>query len=144
MTSGLARFHAFFETWGKERLDGLDASHFRNLTDGERAEAWDFLEKNLAFSAESTCGLYLINPERAVEKFKEQVRMPLAQDVYPTERRTQEENRMLMLRYIVALDKDEKYVDLMNTFAMSEFDNVRADLRNIYLCGVQQFALLKS
>lgn len=27
MTSGLTKFYAFFETWGKERLDGLDASH---------------------------------------------------------------------------------------------------------------------
>jgi hypothetical protein len=90
MTSGLARFYAFFKTWGKERLDGLDASHFRNLTDSEREEAWRFLEKNLAFSLESTTGLYLINPERAVEKFKEQVQMPLAQNVYPTERRAQE------------------------------------------------------
>lgn len=126
MTSGLARFYAFFETWGKERLDGLDASHFRNLTDSEKEEAWHFLEKNLAFSVESTCGLYLINPERAVEKFKEQVQMPLAENVYPAERRAQEENRTLMLHFIFSRGPAPEYVEILNGFASSEFEEIRA------------------
>jgi len=123
---GLTRFYAFFESWGRERLDGLDASHFRGLTVSETEEAWNFLEKNLAVSLESTRGLYLINPLRAVEKFKKQVYMPIAESTYRDQRCAREENRTLMLHLILSHDPAREYVEILNAFASSEFADVRA------------------
>jgi hypothetical protein len=125
--TGLTRLYDFFNTTGLERLSGLDRSYFEGLSDNEKLEAWNFLKNNFPSSGDKIAGLFLLNARKALDLFKEQVVLPLEEDLYPEDRREMEENRMLMLRYIVALDKDEKYVDLMNTFAMSEFDNVRAD-----------------
>jgi hypothetical protein len=122
----LARFYAFFETTGLARLDGLDASYFRDLTDSEKEEAWNFLEKNLKFSVDSTCGLYLINPERAVEQFKEQVRQPLDEGLYMEDRRELEENRLLMLHLILSREPSPEYAEILTDFSASEFGESRA------------------
>ncbi|MYM73114.1 hypothetical protein GTP56_13035 [Duganella sp. FT134W] len=122
----LARFYAFFETTGLARLDGLDASYFRGLTDSEKQEAWNFLEKNLKFSVDSTCGLCLINPEMAVEKFKEHVRQPLDDGLYPEERRELEENRLLMLHLILSREPSPEYAEILTGFSASEFGESRA------------------
>jgi hypothetical protein len=125
-SQGLARFYAFFNSHGTERLNGLDESYFYGLSDQDRAEAWNFLEKDFEFSVDSVTGLYLIDKNRAVDLFKNKIQQPIDPTLYAEDRRELECNYLLMLRYIFIVDHNETYIQMMNPFAGSEFKNVRA------------------
>lgn len=121
----LRRFYDFFETYGAERLNGLNESHFDSLTSSEREEVWKFLAKDVAQSEESIKGLYLLNKDRAIEFFKEVVTAPMKASEYSAERKELEVSRLSLLAYINSVEPDEKYVNAMCEFADSEFEDVR-------------------
>ncbi|MDK6079996.1 hypothetical protein [Massilia varians] len=124
--SNLSRFYRFFETYGTERLNGLDESHFYGLSANEKEEAWDFLKNSRALSTERIRGLYLLDKARAVELFKQLVAAPLKESEFPAERQAAENSRLAMLSYIYSVDPEETCVSAMCEFANSEFSRVRA------------------
>lgn len=124
----LARFHRFFETYGRERLDGLDESYFAELTQTEKEEAWNFLEAGVPSSYEHIKGLYLLDRDRAIQLFSRALALPIEQSQYPSEREQLESSRLLMLSYINCIEHDPKIMKKMTEFAKSEFSGIRGQL----------------
>lgn len=124
--SKLEKFYAFFETFGTERLNGLDESYFAGLTANEKEEAWNYLLDGFSLSSERIIGLYNLDKFRAVPVFKEAISLPMARSPYPAEQQSIELNRLLMLTYIYSVEPDAKYISAMCEFAKSEFGDVRA------------------
>jgi len=121
----LRRFYDFFETYGAERLNGLDESYLAPLTSAEREEAWKFLAKDVALSEEAIKGLYILDKVRAIRLFKDVLAVPVDISEYPAERKELEVNRLLLLAYINSVEPDEKYVNALCEFSNSEFEDVR-------------------
>lgn len=124
--SPLARLYAFFESTGSERMQGLDESYFTGMSVSEKAQAWDFLKDRFDRSSDCIIGLYLLDPLRAVDLFKEAVAAPIPETPYDATRRDLEGNRVLMLRKIVEIDAQPAYLDAINEFSHSQFAGVRA------------------
>ncbi|MYM73117.1 hypothetical protein GTP56_13055 [Duganella sp. FT134W] len=125
LTPGLAKLHHFFQDRGMERLNGLDKSYFYSLSDDEKIQAWNFLSDNFKYSSDKTTGLFLLDSARAVTLFKDEVQTPLERTEYKDQCRVQQENRILMLHYILLSEPNEKYIKLMDEFGTSEFEEVR-------------------
>ena len=124
--SKLSRLYQFFNTYGPERMSGLDRSYFAEMTAAERAEAWDFLMAGFPDSVDNITGLYLLDKMRAIEQFKVALDRPAPASEFPAERRETEINRLLMLRYVTNTDPDPRYIAMLADFARSEFEDVRA------------------
>jgi len=124
--SNLSRLYKFFDTYGSERLSGLDHSYFSNLSPTEKVQAWDFLLDGFPDSVDNITGLYLLDKTRAIEQFKMALAAPAPASEYPAERRADQINRLLMLRYVTNFDSDPRYVAMLPEFARSEFEEVRA------------------
>jgi len=122
----LDRLYKFFNTYGRERLDGLDRSFFRDMSPDESAGAWDFLSLRFAESVDKITGLYLLDEGRAIERFKQALDSPMPLSEYPAARSADEINRLLMLRYVTNSDVDPRYIAMLPEFARSEFEEVRA------------------
>ncbi len=138
----LAPIYGFFEKYGTERLRGLDPSYFQDLSDGEKDEVWNFLSNRFARSAERINALYNLDPKRAVELFKKTINVPIEASPYADERKALEECRLLMLAYINSVEPDEKYIAVINEFAGSEFEEVRAQfVRSVSVHQVAQSAV---
>jgi hypothetical protein len=67
MTYAYQNFLAFFATANKERLDGLDETHFNGMSPEERSKAFDYLVERVlnGGSRESVGGLFVADPARA-------------------------------------------------------------------------------
>jgi len=128
-TSGqqLELLYSFFETYGTERLNGLNEKYFSSLNENEREEAWSFLKDGFSLSSERIAGLYLLDKMRAVELFKEALSFPIDSSPFPAERKFLESNRLLILRCINSVEPHEGYLVAMCGFANSEFPKVRAE-----------------
>lgn len=124
--AGLARFYAFFEKFGTERLNGLDSSYFQDLTATEKAEAWAYLKDGFEVSDERIRGLYLLDPAAAVELFQQTVQPPVEDSPYPAKRQAAELSRVLMLRCIVAQQPGAESLNELASRATSEFPKVRS------------------
>ena len=124
--AGLARFYAFFEKFGTERLNGLDSSYFQDLTAAERAEAWAYLKDGFEVSDERIRGLYLLDPLKAVELFQRAVQSPVEDSSYPAKRQATELSRVLMLRCIVAQQPSVESINKLASLVNSEFPKVRS------------------
>lgn len=124
--AGLARFYAFFEKFGTERLNGLDSSYFQDLTASEKAEAWAYLEDGFEVSDERIRGLYLLDPARAVQLFQVAVQTPVEDSPYPAKRQAAELSRVLMLRCIVTQQPSAESLNGLALLANSEFPKVRS------------------
>jgi hypothetical protein len=124
-SKNLARFYQFFHTQGTERLNGLDKSYFTELTPSETEEAWQYLKSNFTVSAERINGLFILNKVRAANLFKEAIEDPMEVSPFPEAQEEIEKARLLMLRYIYAVEPSEQYIDAMCKFSYSEFERVR-------------------
>lgn len=122
----LARLQAFFEKHGAERLNGLDESYFADLNDTEKAQAWDFLQDGFSLSSDCITGLYLLNKSKAVDLFKKTIDSPAPPSPYQAQRKALENNRLLMFKYINVTAPEDKYLDAMIQFSVSEFSEIRA------------------
>ncbi len=69
-SEGFRRFIDFFNLTQRERLDGLDKSYFDPMSQEEKALAFDILKKSVSTSEESVRGLYLCDPDKAIDLFK--------------------------------------------------------------------------
>jgi hypothetical protein len=123
----LEPFYKFFESYGVERLKGLDESYLAGLNESEKEEAWNFLKDGFYLSDERIGLLYALDKLRAVELFKKVLSEPIPTSDFAAEREAFERNRLLMLKYIVGIEHDEKYIDEMNGFAHSQFCTIRGE-----------------
>ncbi|MBC7683811.1 MAG: hypothetical protein H7176_01115 [Bdellovibrionales bacterium] len=124
-TGNLGPFYRFFETYGSVRLDGLNDSHFADLTTAEKEEAWNYLKDRFECSDERISGMYTLDPSRAVVLFKETLKKPMEASPYAASREAIEESRLMLLNFVNSVEPDKQYVDAMTEFARSEFENVR-------------------
>jgi len=122
----LSCLYKFFNTYGRERLDGLDRSYFRDLSPAEKAEAWNFMVDGFEDSVDAITGLHLLDQMRALEQFKRALDSPVSPSEYAATRRADEINRLLMLRYVTNADPDSHYVAMLPEFARSEFEEALA------------------
>ena len=146
-TGNLAPFYRFFETYGSERLDGLNDSHFAGLTTSEKEEAWNYLKDRFESSEERISGMYKLDPSRAVMLFKDALKNPVESSPYAASREAIEECRLMLLRFVNSIEPARQYVDAMTEFARSEFENVRflfANAAPIYQVTPEVVAALKS
>jgi len=118
----LERLYTFFNTFGRERLDGLDRSYFRDLSPAESAEAWDFLMDGFADSVDKINGLYLLDEMRAIGEFK----IALDEQAPELACAANQINRLLMLRYVTNADTDPRYIGMLADFARDKSEDVRA------------------
>jgi len=123
--STLADLAAFFQSYGTERLDGLDASYFVDLIAQEKEEAWEFLKAGFWSSTERIKGLYILNPHRALALFKDTLAQPMADSPYPSARKEIESCRLMMLEYVCETEPDKNHIESMTIFAKSQFEAVR-------------------
>lgn len=67
MTYAYQKFLEFFTTANKERLDGLNETHFDGMSPEERSKAFDYLLERVlkGGSRESVGGLFVADPARA-------------------------------------------------------------------------------
>jgi len=126
LASPLARLHAFFESTGSERMQGLDETYFIGMNESEKRKVWDFLKDRFDRSSDRIVGLYLLGPLQAVELFKKAVASPIPETPYAATRRDLEGNRILMLRKIVEIEPLPEYLEAINEFSYSQFTGVRA------------------
>jgi hypothetical protein len=124
-SKNLARFYQFFHTQGTERLNGLDKSYFIELMPSEIEEAWQYLKSNFTVSTERINGLFILNKVRAAHLFKEAIEAPIEVLPFPEAQEELEKARLLMLRYIYAVEPGRQYIDAMCKFSQSEFEHVR-------------------
>lgn len=122
----LERFYHFFETYGTERLNGLDGSYFADLNQNEREEAWNFLKNGVPSSYEHIKGLYTLDPKRAIPVFKAALAIPMETSPYESDREQLESSRLLMLDYITSIEPEEIHINAMAEFSNSEFPDIRA------------------
>jgi hypothetical protein len=123
--AAMARFYSFFDSYGNERLNGLDESYFRDLTREEKEEAWNFLKQGFATSTERIHGLYVLNRSNAIALFEESLKNPMESVSKLTDRKEIESSRLMMLGYINITEPKETNLDAMAEFASSEFSDVR-------------------
>jgi hypothetical protein len=126
-SSCLEKFYAFFDTTGKERLGGLDRSYFDGISEADRQEAWHFLVDDFARSPDAITGLYLLDNAKSVALFKAEIDAPMPTTPFSALRRMLESNRLLMLKYINKHDPDPTYINAVNVFANSEFEEIRGE-----------------
>ena len=126
-SGSLAKFYAFFDKTGTERLSGLDQSYFDGISQADRQEAWYFLVSDFARSPDAISGLYLLDSAKAVALFKAEIDMPMSITSFSAVRRMLESNRLLMLKYINKRDPDPIYINAMTAFANSEFKEIRGE-----------------
>lgn len=124
--SKLSRLYNFFNSYGTERLSGLDRSYFVELSPEEKEEAWKFLMVGFPDSVDNIIGLYLLDKDRAIEEFKSALSVEPVKSDFPAERRASEINRLLMLRYVTNAEPTPQFLDLMEEYARSEFEEVRS------------------
>lgn len=129
-TGNLAPFYRFFETYGSERLNGLNESHFAGLSAAEKEEAWNYLKQGFETSDERISGLYQLDPSAAVALFKEALKRPMETSPYAASREALESSRLFLLKFVHGVEHNKQYLDAMTEFAGSEFDNVRALFAN--------------
>jgi hypothetical protein len=135
-TSNPERFYRFFESYGAERLNGLDESYFLDLTASEKDEAWDFLA-TFELGEETIKGLYILDKGRAIALIKKALTLPMKRSLYPAEREAIERCRLLIIKYINGVEPDERYIAAMFEFANSEFEDVRAELtQSLPVCKI--------
>ena len=130
--SVLGRLYGFFELYGAERLTRLDHLYFDGLSNGEKEDAWNFLSEGFARSSERMDGLYIIDPTRATELFKEAIADPVEPSPYAVERQALATNRLLMLKHIGNVEPDKKYVDEISKFAKARFPKSERKQRKRY------------
>lgn len=121
----LVRLCQYFDSYGAQRLNGLDESYFRGLDENERSEAWDFLVK-FGLSKDTIDGLIILDRERAIALIKDAVASPVGSSPYPAERREVETARLSMLKCLNDICPENGYINAMCKFASSEFEEVRA------------------
>lgn len=125
LSGKLEPLYRFFETYGTDRLSGLNESYFRDLNASEKAEAWNFLMKR-GLSEETIKGLYLLDKDRAITVMSESLALPMEVSSYPAEQEELEKARLLMISYVNSVDPSEEYIAAMCDFARSKFESVRA------------------
>ena len=123
--STLADLAAFFQSYGTERLDGLDASYFVDLNTQEKEEAWEFLKAGFWSSSERIKGLYILNRHRALALFKATLAQSMADSPYPSARKEIESSRLMMLEYVCETESDRNHIESVTMFAKSQFESVR-------------------
>lgn len=98
------KFLGFFESMGKERLDGLDNSYFKEMSKEEKSEAFIFLKEKLhAGSDEAIRGLWILSEQMAYPELKSRYDY--------LEKNDNLHKQMLTLAYYLYLyDKDNKYL----------------------------------
>ena len=129
-SGNLGPFYRFFHTYGSERLNGLNASHFAGLSAAEKEEAWNYLKQDFASSDERIAGLYLLDPCGAVALFKEALTQPMEMPPYAASREAMESSRLFLLTFVHSVEHDKQYVDAMAGFAGSAYENVRTLFAN--------------
>ena len=107
-------------------MQGLDQSYFSDLNQDEKIEAWNFLQEKFWLSSDCITGLYLIDPSRAVELFKDILSLRAPTSPHAAMQEALEDNRLLMLSYINESDSDEEYIDSLIQFSESKFPRIRA------------------
>lgn len=122
----LESLYKFFETYGTERLQGLDESYFADLNESEKEQAWNFLKEGFSLSDERIRALFILDQVRAIELFKEALSLPVRSSQFAAEREAIERNRLLMVNYINGVEPTQKYIEAMSEFARSEFPKIRA------------------
>lgn len=145
-TGNLAPFYQFFDTYGSERLNGLNENHFAGLSAADKEEAWNYLKQGFETSDERISGLYKLDPSRAVALFKEALKQPMEASPYAASREAIELSRLFLLKFVYSVERDRHYVDAMTKFAGSEFENVRTLFANaapIYQVTPELVAALK-
>jgi hypothetical protein len=123
--STLTELAAFFQVYGTERLDGLDESYFVGLNTQEKEEAWKFLKAGFWSSSERIKGLYILDPCRAVDLFKETLAQPMADSPYLSARKEIESSYLMMLEYVCETEPDKDHIESMALFAKSQVEDVR-------------------
>lgn len=129
-TGSLGPFYQFFDTYGSERLNGLNDAHFAGLNAAEKEEAWNYLKQGFETSDERISGLYKLDPSRAVALFKEALKQPMETSKYAASREAIESSRLFLLKFVYSVEQDKQYVVAMTQFAGSQFENVRALFAN--------------
>jgi hypothetical protein len=124
--STLAELAAFFQTYGTKRLDGLEESYFFDLNAQGKEEAWEFLKAGFWSSTERIKGLYILDPCRAVDLFKETLAQPMADSPYSSARKEIESSRLMMLEYVCETEPDKDHIESMALFAKSQFEDIHA------------------
>lgn len=125
-TPAVMRIVEFFDKTGPERLSGLDASYFADLTPDEKREAWSFLEKDFEKSEDQIIGLYLLNPQQAIAAFRIELAKEPEQSPYTATRNAVESCRVMMLQFVCAEQPDSEAIKQLARYCSSAFPNVRA------------------
>lgn len=123
--SKLERLYSFFQKKDSERLHGLDESYFLGLTPIEKSQAWNFISSSARLSDERISGLFLLDPDRAIEFFKKVCLDPIEDSNFPAERRAFERARLALLYYINLVDPDIEHMNQMCSFSSSKFEEIR-------------------
>lgn len=125
LTPALSRLHDFFQSTGRERLDGLDASYFADLSTSEQKQAWDFLKEDFYLSEDQITGLYLLNPNEAIKLFLDEINTQRKTPEYPAEVQADEDCKILMLRYICKENPSQANIDHLAKYSNSSSSNTR-------------------
>jgi hypothetical protein len=120
-------FLSFFKLTQRERLDGLDASYFSELTPEEKCNAFEYLKDKFDISTESIRGLYLCDPERAIVLFKETTKPPLKPRKNSWENEAVFMGRVMMSGYICNVEPTKENIDYLADFEIFDKDE---DIRN--------------
>jgi hypothetical protein len=127
-SSSLENFYSFFETYGTQRLNGLNSSVFQPMTLDERAEAWNYLADKFELSDERIHGLYVMDATAAVDLFKKAIAEPLKESPYPATKQAMQNSRVLMMRYVCAQEPTNENINALLTLIGSEFPQIRKNV----------------
>jgi hypothetical protein len=109
-------FLSFFKLTQRERLDGLDASYFSELTPEEKYNAFEYLKDKFDISTESIRGLYLCDSEKAIALFKETITSPLKPRKNSWENEAAFMGRVMMSGYICNVEPTKENIDYLADF----------------------------
>ena len=118
-SEGYKKLLDFFESMGKERLDGIDNSFFKEMSEDEKSEAFLFLKEKIhRGSDEAIRGLWILSEQKAYPELKSRYDY--------LEKKGKMHQQMLTLAYYLYLyGKEEKYQLNITSFLHDDDKYVR-------------------
>jgi hypothetical protein len=123
------RFLNYFSLCQRERLEGLDASYFENMTGDEREMAFTYLMRGFGKSEENIRGLYLCDKSKAIQLFTKTIDQPIPKGKFRREEEAFLMGRVLMAGYIC---NDRPSADNINLLIKIDVSAGNKDVRSAF------------
>lgn len=132
VSSAYQRFLDFFNLTQRERLEGLNSSHFEPMSQTEKKQAFELLKSNFERSTENIKGLYLCCPAEAIALFKKTIKQPIDYKENKWENDSIRRGLIVMIGYVAQIEPTKENINRLVTFDIQRLNkDARRELYNL-------------